>query len=525
MGAITKLLEGCEYEVLCGDVNGEYTEFVTDSRKICEGCAFVCIKGANFDGHSAAAEAVKKGAALIVVERGIDEIEGLAEAIAAAGAKNDLETVEASDATDRNACTAAGGGAAAIVKVASTRAAMAYMAAAYHDWPARKLNVIGITGTKGKTTTTYLIRSILSEAGRKVGLIGTIEVIIGDEHIKANNTTPESTLLQEYLHRMVDAGCDTVVMEVSSQGLMLHRTLGIDFTVGIFTNIEPDHIAPGEHESFEHYIQCKSLLFRQCETGIVNGDADHLDDVLKGHTCKVVTYGIDGDYDYTASNMSLFRDGAKLGAMFDVTGKLECAAKVMMPGRFSVYNALSAIAVCDTLGISSEAITAALPKGFVKGRIEPVHVSDDFTLLIDYAHNAMALESLLVTLREYEPGRIVCLFGCGGNRARDRRFEMGEVSGRLADYTIITSDNPRREEPLDIMKDIETGIKKTSGEYIMIENRKEAIAYAIHNGRPGDVIVLAGKGHEDYQEINGVKYPMDERDLIAEIMEEATTKA
>ncbi|MBO4903845.1 MAG: UDP-N-acetylmuramoyl-L-alanyl-D-glutamate--2,6-diaminopimelate ligase [Lachnospiraceae bacterium] len=490
MKSLKEVCKDFDYEVLAGNMDGEYTEFVTDNRKLSEGCVYVCIKGANFDGHTCVAQAVRAKAALIVVEKPLSE----------------LDCPDTGDST--------------IIKVDSTRAAMAHISCAHYDYPADKLYTIGITGTKGKTTTTYLIRSILEQAGRKVALIGTIETIIGSEHKPAANTTPDSPVLQKMLREVVDSGCDTVVMEVSSQGLMLHRTLGIHFDIGIFTNIEPDHIGPNEHDSFEQYIACKSMLFRQCRIGIVNADDEHIDRILEGSTCDVVRYGFGKGLDYSAENVKFVGSGSHLGMEFDVTGRANYPVRINMPGKFSVYTGLCARAVCDQLGIDEKTVQKAILKGHVKGRIEPVHVSDDFTLLIDYAHNAMALESLLTTLREYNPARLVCLFGCGGNRSRDRRFEMGEVSGKLADLTVITSDNPRNEEPLDIIADIRTGIDKTDGEYVEIPDRKEAIRYCIKNGRPGDIIVLAGKGHEDYQEIKGVKHPMDERVLIAEIMEE-----
>ncbi len=495
MKSLTELCRDFEYEVLIGRMEGSYTEFVTDNRKLTADCVYVCIKGANFDGHTCVSQAIGAQAALIVVEKGIDELDIPAET-----------------------------GKSTVIKVASTREAMAYISCAHYDYPSRQLCMIGITGTKGKTTTTYLIRSILEQAGRKVGLIGTIETIIGDEHIHANNTTPDSPVLQKTLRKIADSGCDTVVMEVSSQGLMLSRTLGIEFEIGIFTNIEPDHIGPNEHTSFDQYIECKSMLFRQCHTGIVNGDDTHVERILKNSTCDVIRYGFSQGLDYTADNVRFVGEGSHLGMEFDVKGRCNYPVRINMPGRFSVYNGLCAIAVCDCLGIKAETVQKVLPMGHVKGRIEPVKVSDDFTMLIDYAHNAMALESLLSTLREYRPGRLVCLFGCGGNRSRDRRFEMGEVSGRLADLTVITSDNPRDEEPLDIIADIRTGIDKTDGEYIEIPDRKEAIRYCIKNGRKGDIIVLAGKGHEDYQEIHGVKHPMDERVLVAEILKEEGIK-
>lgn len=484
---LSKLLEKIEYSVVRGVSDREISEFVYDSRKLSKDCLFVCIEGANFDGHSAAADAAKAGAAALITSK-------------------DVELPAESDIT--------------VVRVSDTRYAMAFIAAAVNGNPAEKLTTIGITGTKGKTTTTYMVKSILEKTGRKVGLVGTIETIIGDEHIPAKNTTPDSYQLQEYFRRMVEAGCDTVVMEVSSQGLMLHRTQGFIFDYGIFTNIEPDHIGPNEHKDFEDYMNCKGLLFKQCKVGIVNGDDAHVKDVTNGNTCELLTYGLNDGNDYTATDLRLTRGEGHIGVDFHVKGKVDMDVAANTPGRFSVYNALTAIAICDQFGASESEVRKALKEVTVKGRIELVHVSDEFTLMIDYAHNAMALESLLGTLKEYNPNRLVSLFGCGGNRDRNRRFEMGEVSGRLADFTIITSDNPRFEEPLDIIADIVTGIEKTDGNYITIADRKEAIRYAITHGEPGDIIVLAGKGHEDYQEIKGVKYPMDERVLISEILEE-----
>lgn len=486
------LLKGLSYECIRGNIDREIKEVVYDSRKLSEGCLFICICGYNVDGHSFAGEAAGKGAAALVVQK-------------------EVEIPEESDIT--------------VIKVEDTRYAMAFISAAYFGHPADRLKVIGITGTKGKTTTTYLIKSILERAGYKVGLVGTIETIIGDKHIPANNTTPESFLLQQYFKEMEDAGCQIVVMEVASQGLKLHRTQGFTFEIGIFTNLEPDHIGPNEHADFEEYQFCKGLLFKQCKLGIVNKDDVHVDAVLKGHTCRLETYGFDRNADIYAENLKLINKPGELGIDFVVKGKsvemAEFEVEVPAPGRFSVYNALTAIAVCRHFQVEVSQIQKALSGAHVKGRIEMVPVSDQFTLLIDYAHNAMSLKSLLTTLKEYEPERLVCLFGCGGNRSKLRRYEMGEVSGNYADLTIITSDNPRFEKPQDIIEDIKIGINKTNGKYIEICDRKEAIAYAISHGQPGDIIVLAGKGHEDYQEIEGVKYPMDERVLIADILKES----
>ena len=294
----------------------------------------------------------------------------------------------------------------------------------------------------------------------------------------------------------------------------------IVFDLGIFTNIEPDHIGPNEHKDFEDYMRCKGLLFKQCKVGICNGDDIHTDDILEGHTCEVETYGFNEGVDLRAINLAYIRKPGELGVFFDTDGLINLHAQIRTPGKFSVYNALCAIAVARHFGCRQEEIVPALMDAKVKGRIEMVKVSDEFTLMIDYAHNAMALKSLLTTLRDYHPNRLITVFGCGGNRSKLRRFEMGEVSGRYADFTIITSDNPRYEEPEEIMNDIETGMKKTDGKYIKITDRREAIAYAIDHGEQGDIIVLAGKGHEDYQEIKGVKYPMDEREIIKEILEE-----
>lgn len=486
---LTKLLERLEYTCLQGEIDKEISGIVNDSRKVTEGSLFFCIKGAVSDGHTYASDVAQKGAAAIIVQEPVEVPESVT-----------------------------------VIQVADSRYAMALVAAAWYEYPAEKLHVIGITGTKGKTTTTYMIRSILEAAGHKVGLIGTIEAIIGDRVIPACNTTPESTTIQEYFAEMVKAGCDSVVMEVSSQGLMLHRTAGILFEIGIFTNLEPDHIGPAEHASFEEYLECKSRLFKQCKLGILNADDIHLEEILKGHTCQVETYGFSEKADFRATDTRLVSAPGYLGIDYQVSGKRNFKVEIDIPGKFSVYNSLAAIAVCDHYGVTDENIISALSQAKVKGRIEMIRVSDDFTLMIDYAHNAMALESLLTTLKEYHPKRLVCLFGCGGNRSKSRRYEMGEVSGKLADFTIITSDNPRYEEPEAILADIESAISRTDGAYIKITDRKEAIAYAIHHGQPGDVIVLAGKGHEDYQEICGVKHPMDERVLIQEILAEDAAK-
>lgn len=482
---LSQLLEHMQYEVVKGSDETAVTELVNDSRKVCDGSVFVCISGAKSDGHTFVADVAKKGAAAIIVEKEVDAPEGMT-----------------------------------VIKVPDTRYALALMSAAYFGYPAEKLKVIGVTGTKGKTTTTYMIKSILEGVGHKVGLIGTIEAVIGDKVFPANNTTPESYVIQKYFAQMVEAGCDTVVMEVSSQGLMLHRTAGIPFEIGIFTNLGEDHIGQDEHKDFEDYKRCKSLLFKQCRLGIGNVDDMWYEDIFANATCETETFGLSEKADLRAVDIKHISKPGYLGVKYHVTGFIDFDVEIDIPGEFSVYNSLTAIAVCRHFNVPVEKIKAALKVAKVRGRIEMVKVSDEFALMIDYAHNAMALESLLNTLRDYNPGRIVSVFGCGGNRSKTRRYEMGEVSGKLSDFTVVTSDNPRFEKPQEIINDIITGIRKTDGKYIDICDRKEAIKYAIANARPGDVIVIAGKGHETYQEIEGVKHDMDDRDLIRASLKE-----
>ncbi len=482
---LTELLEHLEYEVVKGNDEIEITELVNDSRKVTTGSVFVCISGAVSDGHAYAGEVAAKGAAALIVEKEVEISEEVT-----------------------------------VIRVEDTRYALALMSAAYFGYPARQLKIIGITGTKGKTTTTYMVKSILEGVGHKVGLIGTIEALIGDRSIPANNTTPESYTIHQYFAEMVKAGCDSVVMEVSSQGLMLHRTAGIPFEIGIFTNLGEDHIGPNEHKDFEDYKRCKGILFTQCRLGIANVDDPWYEDVFRNAACQVETFGMSQKADLRAEDIEHITRPGYLGVRYHVKGLMDFDVEIDIPGDFSVYNSLTAIAVCRHFDVPAEDIQKALKVAKVRGRIEMVKVSDEFTMMIDYAHNAMSLESLLHTLRDYRPERIVAIFGCGGNRSRTRRYEMGEVSGRMADFTIITSDNPRFEEPEAIIEDIIAGIKKTDGEYIAICDRKEAIRYGIEHGRPGDVIVLAGKGHETYQEIKGVKYDMDDRNLIQEALKE-----
>lgn len=485
---LRKICEEIEYTLLQGSLETEVRDIIYDSRKIAPETMFVCMVGAVTDGHKYIPDAVEKGASVIVLEKE-EEAAQIPENIT-------------------------------VLKVESARLALALMSAALFDHPARKLVTIGLTGTKGKTTTTYMIKKVLEMAGKKVGLIGTIGAMVGEEHLPSKNTTPESYELHRMFAAMVEAGCEYVVMEVSSQGLKLDRTAGILFDYGIFTNLSPDHIGPAEHASFEEYMECKSLLFRQCRIGIVNADDEHVEGILKGHTCEVKTFSAEKEADLMASDIGFINEDGKLGMHFKVSGCMDCQAKVHIPGRFSVYNSMVTMLVCHLAGISDEAILEGLSRVQVKGRVEMLPVSKDYTLIIDYAHNEVSTRSVLTTLMEYHPKRLICVYGGGGNRSKLRRYDMGEVTGEMADLCVLTCDNPRDEEIRDINNDIKVGLARSNGKYIEIDDRKEAIAYCMKNAKPGDMIVLLGKGHEDYQEIKGVKYHFDEREAVAEILDE-----
>lgn len=477
------LLQDLEYDVLQGSTNIEIKDIITDSRKVTNKDIFVCISGAISDGHNYVRDVIGKGIKAIVVEKTINVDEEIT-----------------------------------VIKVENTRIALAKMAAALFDYPATKLTSIGITGTKGKTTTTYMIKDILENAGYKTGLVGTIETIIGDQHIESINTTPDAYTLQKYLKMMVDNGCKCVVMEVSSQGLKMHRVHGIVFDYAVFTNLGIDHIGKNEHESFEEYAECKSMLFKQSNIGIVNNDDDKLDLIIKNSTCKILTYGMEKKSDLQAEYLKLNHSNTNMGIKFRMKGLYNLQVELNLPGVFNVYNAMAAIGVAKQFNISEDIIARTLFEFKVKGRVEVVHSNDKYMVIIDYAHNAMSLQSLLLSLRVYSPKRIVCVFGCGGNRSKLRRYEMGKVSSELSDFTIVTSDNPRYEDPSDILQDIIKSVEENNGKYIGIIDRRQAIKYAIDNAIEGDVIVIAGKGHETYQEIAGVKFKMDDREIVEEII-------
>ena len=396
--------------------------------------------------------------------------------------------------------------------------AMALMSGNLFGNPSRQMTMIGVTGTKGKTTTTHMIKAVLEAAGHKVGMVGTNGVYYPGHHYDLNNTTPESYELQKILRQLADAGCDACVMEVSSQGIMMDRVAGIHYKVGVFTNLYPDHIGPGEHSSFEEYRSWKGKLFQRCDVGVVNADDPNTEALLEGHTCKLVTYGRSEKADYRAEGCELLRTHDFLGVAFHVSGRDNMDVRVNMPGEFSVYNALAALAVGKVLGLADAPIHEGLKKALVKGRVELVPISHKFTILIDYAHNEAATESLIETLREYNPNRLVVVFGCGGNRSKLRRYGMGEVCAKLADFSILTEDNNRFEKVEDIIADIKTGMAKGNpdAKYVEIPDRLDALHYAIDHAQEGDLIAVIGKGHEAYRDREGVKTPFLERELIEE---------
>ncbi|MHB8132483.1 MAG: Mur ligase family protein, partial [Mobilitalea sp.] len=362
---LDSMLEELEYTCLQGEIHIPVTELVYDSRIVVKDSVFVCITGAVSDGHAYIEEVTQKGAAVIIVEKDITMPSNIT-----------------------------------VIRVVNTRQALAFMAAAYFGHPATKLTTVGITGTKGKTTTTYMIKSILENIGKKIGLIGTIETIIGDKVIPANNTTPESYMIQKTFAEMVEAGCECVVLEASSQGLMLNRLDGFTFDYGIFTNLEPDHIGGAEHKDFDDYLACKSKLFKQCKVGLINIDDSHAMEILQGHTCKVETFGFTEKADIRATNVRLIEKPGYLGIAYKVEGFMNFEVQMDVPGKFNVYNSLCAIALCRHFGVETLEITKALVSVNVRGRVELIPVSDNYTVMIDYAHNAMSLKSLLTTLKE-----------------------------------------------------------------------------------------------------------------------------
>lgn len=457
----------------------EVTGLVCDSRKVKKGDLYFCLPGLRVDGHNFAKAAADAGAAALVVERRLPV---------------DLPQVLVEDA----------------------RAAMSYMAQCFYGYPAREMHGVGITGTKGKTTTSFLVRAIARHAGHKVGLMGTVCTYIGEEEEPASLTTPDPIDVQSLLRRMKDAGCDFYVMEVSAHALDLRKLVGMKFDQGIFTNFSQDHL--DYFGTMETYRRAKEKFFDPFYIGhaVVNAD-DEAGKYMLGRV-PATTYGVSVPADAYANEIEILESGVSYRLHWkDVVLPLH----LHISGIFNVYNSMAAAVACLEMGISPEDVKAGLESvTVVPGRIEPLPTHTPYRVILDYAHSPASLESILKTIRQFTRGRLICVFGCGGGRDKEKRPIMGEISGRLADFSVLTSDNPRLEDPMDILRAIEEGIKRTTGPYVVIENRREAIRYAMQMGQPGDVIVLAGKGHETYQDIGGQKHPFDEKVVVREILAE-----
>lgn len=472
----------------CGSWSVMIDDITDDSRKAVKNSLFICVKGMERDGHSYIGEAVEKGAAALLVSE-------------------DFYSAHWEEMQRKDKIT--------VLSTKNTRKAEAYIAAAFYGYPSDQLKVIGITGTKGKTTTSFMIRDILEKAGYKTGLLGTIDYEIGKNRVISERTTPGAIDIQRYLREMADEGCAYAVMEVSSQGLKLHRVDGIYFDIGVYTNLGKDHISVNEHASMEEYAACKALLFDRCRMGIGNMDDSWYGRIFENASCEKRTFSCTRTADYRAEDIMLINRKGWLGTLFRVGDE---NYTVSIPGLFSVYNALAAIAVCSGYGIAPEVMREALAAMKVKGRVETIQADTPYRIIIDYAHNAFSLRSVLMTMRRYHPHRLLVLFGCGGGRSGSRRREMGIVAGKYADFTVITTDNPRHEQPEAIMEEIQEGMEQTRGDYVMIRDRRKAIHYLLDMAQPGDILILAGKGHEIYQEIGDEKLPFDERKIVEDIL-------
>ncbi len=508
--SLKEMLEGIQYEVVQGSDTVNVSSLCYDTRDMWSKSVFVCIKGSLTDAHTLAQEAVYKGAVAIVAEEYVSVT---------------------ADIT--------------VIRVGSTRKALAYMSANYWEHPSRDMLMIGITGTKGKTTTAYMIDAILSAAGFCTGIIGSIEVRYGNISYNNDNTTPESYRLHEIMYNMKQNGVNVVIMEVSSQALKLERVAGIMYDYAVYTNISRDHIGQAEHRDMKEYIHFKSLLFSQCRNAVLNIDDGHVDDMIS--ECKdgeIIYYG-KGRGDVCADKIL----AAEVNGMPGVRYTLSCAydeeegegrvIALKLPGEYSVYNSLAAIAACnhimggDEPDTRYELMKCVLEDFSVKGRMEVFKSEKGYMAIVDYAHNELSLQSLLQSLRPYVKGLLICIFGCGGGRSVLRRYNMGEVSARFADVTIITDDNPRYEPSEKIISDIETGILRVldggsrtdftheyrKETYLVEEDREKAIQNALSKAGKDDMIVIAGKGHENYQEIRGVRYPSNDSEIVKNILQ------
>ena len=465
-----------------GDMDTVIDNLITDSREKTQNGLFFCISGLRFDAHTFAAQACQNGCTALVVERFVDAP-------------------------------------AAQVRVQNARSAMAYIASAFYGNPAKNLRMVGVCGTKGKTTTSYLMKAILEKAGFQTGLIGTTGNMIGDKHLPSNMTTPDPVDLHRCLRQMVDEGVQVVSMEVSAHAVDMHRLDGITFEAAGYTNFSQDHL--DYFVTMENYFQAKKSFFTGggVRNAALNADEETSADIIRDLNIPYLTYGISADADVFARDIEISENGVAFSIR--LRGLEEMPISMHLTGMFNVYNALAAASLAMILGIEKDAIREGLESVLnVPGRVEVLDTRTPYKVILDYAHSPDALQNVLTTVRAFTKKRLIVLFGCGGDRDHGKRPIMGEIVGRLADFSILTSDNPRTEDPNLILKSIEEGMKKTDGRYVVIENRREAIRYALEMGQEGDVIILAGKGNETYQDIMGVKRPFDEKIVVRELLDE-----
>ncbi len=479
---LLELIKGMPYLMdVRGDMATDIKELVTNSRAKTDGGLFFCIKGLKFDAHFFAGQAVENGCIALIVERFLD----------------DMEVPQ--------------------VLVSDGRAAMSRIAAAFNGNPAKRMKLVGITGTKGKTTTSFMLKSILEKAGHICGLVGTTGNMIGEKRLKSELTTPDPIDLQRDLKLMADEGAEYVVMEVSAHALAMHRLDGLVFEAGAYTNLSQDHL--DYFSTMENYLETKKQFFTKSyvKNAAFNVDEETTQEIVKDVTIPYLTYGIAGMADLYARDIEIHENGVSME--LQLRGIHQLKVNLQMMGMFNVYNAIAAGSLAMILGIPEEDIKIGLEAvSSVPGRVEVLPTNTPYKVILDYSHVPNALENILTTVREFTKGRVIAVFGCGGDRDHGKRPMMGECGGRLADYSILTSDNPRTEEPLEILKAVEEGMKRTKGQYVIIENRREAIEHALRVAKEGDTIVLAGKGHETYQEIMGVKRPFDEKVVVAELL-------
>ncbi len=481
---LSNILKNVDYELVCGDIDAEVSEIAYNSSKVEKGNIFFALTGFMVDGHKYIDDAVKTGASVIVVEKDIEN--------------------KYKDIT--------------IIKVKDSRRSLATISRNFYGCPDKELTTIGVTGTKGKTTTSISIMKILNDSGNKCACIGTMGVFIGDKYYHTVNTSPESYDVYKYMREMLNDGFKYLVMEVSSQSLKLHRWDDMIFDYAIFTNLSLDHVGKDEHDSYEDYKECKSRLFKQSKVGILNVDDKEYNYMINDTNLDIYTFGKSDNASLQLVGVKNVIEAGFIGIDMEVKGIVNDKFRVSIPGHFNAYNMMGAILLCKLLNVDMKSVKDTLLHISVKGRLEPVKVSDKFSVLIDYAYQGVAMENVIKTIREAHPKRIVVVFGCGGNRSKQRRYDCGRVASTYADFSILTADNSRYEDVNEIIKDILSTFKGNN--YKIIPDREEAIKYSIEHAEEGDVVMILGKGHEDYQEINGVRYPFDERVVIKKIVKE-----